>query len=82
MHDGARNSSTKPDGKYQRCQDALQLKLAASFIEAPAAPVNIGHAGQRHIGRERLAFWLLSTEGIVSGACPFSTQLSSTASPS
>src|SRR3954470_7699091 len=38
---------------------SVQVKLAAAFSE-PAAPVNFGHFGYSHIGRDRFAFGLPS----------------------
>src|SRR4029077_1899508 len=57
---------------------STQVKLAAD-CSVPGLPVNFGHFGHSHIGRERPAFgpWLPSTAVKPLGGCPFSTHFSS-----
>ena len=52
------------------------MKLAA-LSSVPGAPVNFGHFGHSHSGRERLALGLPSTAVSPLGAWPFSTQFCS-----
>src|SRR5947199_3858340 len=54
---------------------STHVKLAAEF-SVPGAPVNFGHFGHSHSGRERPAFGpvLPSTAIKPLGGCPFSAQ--------
>jgi hypothetical protein len=58
-------------------QGAVQVKLAAS-CSVPGLPVNLGHFGHSHSGRERLALGFPSIAVSPEGVLPFSTQSWST----